>query len=204
MLSRRTETRTASSAENKGASSFRGEKVWKERTRSRRRNRGIKKIKKTGWFERIACPHPAGDISFSVFRTRNEERREGLHCLFHLSLSDSLISLPWLTRRERTITFFLFSFNYRCQGVVPTTTSTSSSRISLSCSFQFPLLFLYLFQLSARREFVIALDFVFLTHSETLYSLRYRSLSLRRDRKGPYFFNVGEKMRLGQNYQKTV
>lgn len=63
-------------------------------------------------------------------------RQKEDHCL---TLSDSLILLPWLAQkstereqkkkeernrnrgcrwRSRTITFFLFSFNYRCQGVV--------------------------------------------------------------------------------------
>lgn len=105
-------------------------------------------------------------------RGGRQKRKRELALSIHLSLSDSLISLPWLTRRERTITFFLFSFNYRCQGVVPTITlfhprplachePSHTLRISL-CLVLFPghpLLFLYLFQLSTRREFVITLDF---------------------------------------------
>lgn len=56
--------------------------------------------------------------------------------------------------RDRTITSFLFSFNYRCQGV---TAPPPPPR--LFPFLNLPPLFLYLFQLSAPREFVIAFNF---------------------------------------------
>lgn len=70
---------------------------------------GIKMVPEERRSKRIASPYPVGDISFSGEQERALSR-------FPIRFSH----FAALTRpsRERTITFFLFSFNYRCQGVV--------------------------------------------------------------------------------------
>lgn len=68
----------------------------------------IKMVPEERRSKRIAGPYPVGDISFSGEQERALSR-------FPIRFSH----FAALTRpsRERTITFFLFSFNYRCQGV---------------------------------------------------------------------------------------
>lgn len=130
----------------------------------RRRRDDIKMVPEERRSKRIAGPYPVGDISFSGEQERALSR-------FPIRFSH----FAALTRpsRERTITFFLFSFNYRCQGVAllspppssPRPPSTSGLATHFFPSLDVPLLFLYLFQLSARREFVIAFNFPTLSRS---------------------------------------
>lgn len=91
--------------------------------RRRRRRKGLREYKdgpEERRFKRIAGPCPVGDISFL-------HDQEGIVLLpYQIPSFLRLDSSP----RDRTITSFLFSFNYRCQGVITVRPPGSSSRCS--------------------------------------------------------------------------
>lgn len=96
-----------------------------QRGPERRRRQFIKTVRKSRRSKRIAGPYPVvGDISLSG---------AGKRALSRLPIRFSHFAALTQPSRERTITFFLFSFNYRCQGVVPAplSLSRSHSRCSL-------------------------------------------------------------------------
>lgn len=102
---------------------------------------GLKKKIRVKMADETVLSDPRPDLT--TFRFNRARERES----FVSSLSDSFILLPRLFR-----SVWLFSFCFHLitdvKGLYPTTTQTLRS-----------LLFLYLFQLSTRREFVIALNF---------------------------------------------